>query len=289
MMADSKIRNLEDEFFRRKSIKERVDYYIFTKNGYSISKHLFPFLIAILALFILSLPEENLLLKLIGQMQQGKITILAVVLTLSATIFYFFTILSQIRKAYLCSYGDFRRALFTSLLFIFLCTTLVLLVLTYLIKDNYKLVDIWACLLVSIVSLNGIGLPLPSSWAEIPDYTNGRYSLGRIAKILNSIYAKDYDISLDDFDSAMNDLKKNVEENLDKEPYWSREKMEYILTKLNTIIICIEEIKKKWGINSKHYFIKSCQGIGDYKEINNSFTSISKFCQVRWDVNNEEG
>jgi len=98
------------------------DELIFLKNGFSLWKNLVPFSIAALLLLVLSLPDDNLLLKLQAVPEHPSLVwIPAALVTCIALGVYVRVMYMEVRKAYLCAGGVVRRCLATALLFVILC------------------------------------------------------------------------------------------------------------------------------------------------------------------------
>jgi hypothetical protein len=217
-----------------------LDDFIFVKNGYSVCIHLIPFVIASLLLLTLSVPKDNLLLNLVEVLQQPSwIWLPAGLLTAVAAVIYFFTIKAQVRRAYLWSDGDFRRTVCTSLVYVILCTLMVYAVLMFISSYEMTLGTIWACLLVAVLSLTGIGWKRPSKWVDSigiksPNYKDGRASAAELTEILQKVrskkiadkqYVEDKQY-LEGFLAAAKDLHSNIETNLQIEPEWAKYDLE---------------------------------------------------------------
>ena len=135
-----------------------LDEYIFVKKGYSILKHLIPFSIASLIILITSLPENNLLNTLAQTFQQNKsVWLPALLLGITCFFVYFKTLNTQISKAYLWKTFILRRTILTSVTYISLCTAMTYFILKSNFSSITKLSDISACLLLSLLSLTGLG------------------------------------------------------------------------------------------------------------------------------------
>ena len=181
---------------------EYLDNFIFVKNGYSVCTHLIPFAIASLLLLTLSVPKDNLLLNLVEVLQRPSwIWLPAGLLTAAAAVVYFATINVQIRQAYLWSDGDLRRTIGTSLVYVVLCMLMVYAVLMFISSYEMTLGTIWACLLVAVLSLTGIGWKRPRAWVDAigiksPNYTNGRASAAKLTEILQKVRSKKIGFSI---------------------------------------------------------------------------------------------
>ena len=213
-----------------------LDKFVSVKNGYSVWKHLVPFAIAALLLITLSIPTDNLFLKLVNLLQYPSLLRLpAGLLTIASTIVYILTINVQIRQGYLWSDGDRRRTIGTSLFFIILCTALAIIVLWSISSEKTTIWDItfwdvWASYLLAILSLTGIGWSGPNSWVEsigikYPDYTDGRLAAKKFTDILEKMRNSDIGDgrNVKDFSDAIENLRLNIENNIENEPYWAKE------------------------------------------------------------------
>lgn len=218
----------------------RVDDFVFVKNYYSVWTHLIPFAVAALLLLILSIPTDNLLLRLAKVLDQPSlIWIPAGLLTLVAAVVYVATIRVQIRRAYLWSNGDLRRTIGTSLFYIILCSFMAYLVLRSGSLSGTSWGDIWACFLVAVLSLTGIGWSVPSSWVksvgvQSPDYTEGRLSAQKLARVLRYARSKPTGDKQDveDFAESVKNLYSSIQTNLQLEPKWTKKNLESAMKEL---------------------------------------------------------
>jgi hypothetical protein len=211
-------------------LMQGLDKLIFFKSGYSFWKHWIPFAIAALLLVILTIPEDNLLLRLADRLQQPSwIWLPAGLLTFAATSVYIFAINAQIRKAYLWPDGDLCRTIGTSLAYIVPCTLMAYVVLRSASRCAATWQGIWASFLLAILSLTGVGWSGPDTWVESmgiqsPDYTDGRLAAARLTKILQLVRGKAMGERRDveDFLIAAKSLRANIEANLVLEPRWAK-------------------------------------------------------------------
>jgi hypothetical protein len=111
--------------------------------------------------------------------------------------------------------------------------------------------NFWACLLLAVLSLTGIGWSSLGNWVDAivknPDYIDGRKSAERITEIIKGVQNSTYSgclseyTCLDDFKTEIDNLYKNIDDNLKLEPEWAKSdlpKIRIALSKLKT------EIKK---------------------------------------------
>jgi len=220
---------------QNKKLRARIDGYIFIKKAYSVWTHLIPFGIAALLLLLLSVPEGDLLRNLAEVLEQPSLRIWlpALLLTLITGYVYLRTISTQIKQAYLWSNRDILRTAVTFFVYLSLCSLMAFLVLRFTPCLEISRGSLWACFLVAVFSLSGIGWRGPSSWVELigvksPDYTAGRLAAGNLTKILKKVREegttdpeenKQY---IKDFLREADNLKSNIEKNLEIEPEWSR-------------------------------------------------------------------
>lgn len=230
-------------------IYEHIDYVLFVKKGYLFQRHLIPFLVEALFLLFLSVPQDNLLLKLASALQQPTAIWLPALLLTSISIYiYYTTIKIQVRKSYLWPEGDKRRSVATSVMYFLISSTIVYIVLKSTSVKPFTFENIWACSLISLLSLTGIGWIGPTSWVEntgtkSPDYTEGRDAAKKITNILWDIRHKPVAEMehLDQFVSAIDKLQKNIEYNINLEPEFETEKM---LSISNNLIIIEKQVNE---------------------------------------------
>jgi hypothetical protein len=236
------------------SIVERVDRFLFVKNGYSFAVHLVPFFIAALLLIILSVPADNLLLKLADKLQQPDwIWLPAGLLTLIATLVYLLTVRLQVRKAYLWRESETRRWFSTSALFILINTLMAYGVLQSTLARSVTWGDAWACYLIAVLSLTGLGWTLPSSWVKdigvkIPDYTEARQHTDQLGQALATARAKRLGekADVDAFMAAAKNLRSAIEKNLPNEPAWAKPRLERFAAALSVLE---EQAKKHFTVD----------------------------------------
>jgi hypothetical protein len=231
-----------------------VDGFIFVKNGYSVWTHLVPFAIAALLLVILSLPDlpqDNLLLQLVHRLEKPSwIWVPAAFLTAVAALVYIVTVREQIRKAYLWPTGDHRRIAGTCVSYIILCTVMAYVVLSSVPSYQATVGGIWACLLLALLSLTGLGWSGPGKWVESigvksPDYTDGRQAARELTEILQRVRGQPRGTKRDveDFVEAGKELRSSVETNLESEPEWATEQLDEASSVLRTLI---EEVQERF-------------------------------------------
>jgi hypothetical protein len=210
-----------------------MDTIFFIRNTYVFVKHIAPFSIASLVLLTLSVPEDNLLLKLATQLEQpGAIYIPAILLTLGTSVIYIITIWSLSKRMYLWPRFDPLRTLFTAAISIVACTAMAYGVMPSTVAITNTYANLWACYLVAILCLTGVGWSGLGNWIEAmgiryPDYESARQSAGKIAVLLKDVrqQQKGTERNVDDFLKAAGDLRDNIEKNLILEPEWAHSKL----------------------------------------------------------------
>lgn len=236
---------------------QRLNRYLFIKNGYSPCKHVVPVAIAALLLLTLSVPTENLLLQLADLLERRSWRWLpAAFLTLAATTVYFFTVRLQVRKGHLFADRDLVRTIITSLIWVAACALMAFLVLHSATPQLSMLADatfgnIWACLLIAVLSLTGVGWSEPGAWVEAmgvktPDYEKGRDSAEELTRVLGRV-RKEADAQpkdADDFLAAAEGLHESVRANAVVEPGWARLDTSRVEGALETLI---RETKDKYA------------------------------------------
>jgi hypothetical protein len=244
-----------------------LDYFVFVKNGYSIWVYLIPFAIVSLLLLTLSVTKENLLLNLAEVLRQPSwIRLPAALLTAVATVVYIVAVKVQIRKAYLWSDGNLRRTLFTSLVYIILCTLIAYMVLMSVPSYETTLGGIWACLLVAVLSLTGIGWLVPSSLVELigvkcPNYTDSHRFIAKLADTLKGLRSKGNSDKRDveDFLETVENLRSNIKKNLQIEPKWAEANLQKNISASEKLYNLGEQIRAQFPTNNGYDFMKFAQ------------------------------
>lgn len=265
----------------------RLDGWVFVKNGYSFWTHLIPYAIAALLLVILSIPPDNLLLKLVNLLQQPSwIWLPAGLLTAIATYVYFTAVNVQVRKAYLWPDADVRRTIVTSLAYVVLCTLMAYAVLRSALARQTTLGDIWACFLLAVLSLTGIGWSGPGSWVEsigikTPDYTGGRLAAKKLTGVLCRVRGapRGDKEDVEDFLKAAKDLRASVETNLELEPGWARDSLERTNIALRTLV---KQVEKQFPTDDESAVADfatacRCQQEFHYREFTSALRTLGKY------------
>ena len=282
-----------------KPIIRVMDNMFFVRNAYVLVKHIAPFSIASLALLTLSVPADNLLAKFAALLKEpGSIYVPAILLTLGASVIYFFTIRSLSIRMYLWPRWDFLRTLFTSTISIAACTTMAYWVLqsTGSITNTYA--DKWACYLVAVLSLTGVGWSGLGNWVEAvgikyPNYESGRLEAQKITDLLKSVRDQQIDSNqidskrnVIDFLKAARNLQNNITTNLDKEPEWARGKLKDASNYLRELI---ENVDKSFPLTNDRAvqdFAVVCKYKKqfEYSDVVNSLKSLNTFWHDWWCV-----
>jgi hypothetical protein len=251
---------------QNKSLISRFDQFIFLKNGFSFWKHLIPFSIAALLLLVLSLPVDNLLLKLVDILESPSwVWMPAGLLTVVAFGIYFVSIYVQVRQAYLRGQGILRRSITTTLLYVLICSTMAFAVLATSSTRKISWGIIWACFLLSVLSLTGIGWSGPDKWVELlgivsPDYTKVRYYARDLEDLLTEVRNKEYGIEEDvkEFIAITKKLKDELKKNKNQEPEWARIDIETVIDRLQNLV---QQTERYFPINNKvalEDFVSAC-------------------------------
>ena len=226
-----------------------MDTMFFVRNAYVLVKHIAPFSVASLVLLTLSVPADNLLIKLAVLLKQpGVIYIPAILLTLGMSVIYIITVWSLSTRMYLWPRWDSLRTLFTATIGIAACTAMAYGVIqsTGSITNTYA--DVWACYLVAILSLTGVGWSGLGDWIEAmgiryPDYRSSRRAAEKLTVLLKSVRCQQRGSQRDvsDFLQAVKDLRINIETNLGMEPEWARGELGNASDGLRELIESVEE------------------------------------------------
>lgn len=224
-------------------LKRRLDWLVFTKRGYSLLTHLVPFCIAALLLLIVSVPDDNLLIQLATRLQTPSwLWAPAAMLTLATAAVYFAIVFVQIRRAYLFRDGCWRRTATTTTFFVITCTSMAFAVLISASARTPYAATIWACLLLALLSLTGIGWSTPSSWIEslgikLPDYTEPEVEVQRVTEIVARMRREGNSNKQDvqRFLEAVNSLRSEIEKNLKYEPGWEQANLSPIVQELRNL------------------------------------------------------
>ena len=250
---------------------------LFLKNYYIFHKHVVPFLIAALLSFILSFSGDNVALSVLKHMSEPRNYIPVAFLIIVSILFYYYIILSEIRHSYLSAEKDIQRSLLTAVLGIITCTAIVFIVLCTGGYIKWGLQEIISCVIISILSLLGIGLPMPTIGIELPNYTYGRYAAREVGRILGHIDSGKDDFALDDFCANVAHLKDNVFQNLNLEyGSTSREEMDRVYNDLEIILRGIAAIKNEKLSNSGHYVKEALKGSCGSSDIFNAKTDLKR-------------
>ena len=265
-----------------------LDSFIFVKSGYSAWAHLIPFAIASLLLITLSVTKENPLLNLAEVLQQPSwIWLPAAILTTGATVVYIVAVKVQIRQAYLWSDGNLRRTLFTSLVYIILCTLMAYMVLISAPSYETTFGGIWASLLIAVLSLTGVGWSLPSSWVESigvksPNYTDSHLSITKLADTLDKIRNKSNSNKRDveDFLEDVENLHSDIKMNLQIEPKWAEKDLVKNRRAIEKLCTLEEQIRAQFLTNNESDIMKfapACRYNADCPEFIKALKALSDY------------
>lgn len=271
-------------------VMRHVDWLVFTKRGYSFWKHLVPFMVAALVLIIVSVPNDNLLVKLANRLQQPSwLWLPAGLLTLVATSVYVTSLSIQIRRAYVFKDGRWRRTIVTAAVYVLICTTMAYVVLRSAAPYQKSWGASWACLLLAVLSLTGIGWSGPSSWIEsiglqCPDYTEPQEAAFKVTKLLNLMRGKQIGEQRDvlDFLEGINNLRTGIEKYLRYESDWAERDLSPVLAKLRTLSESVELKFPDSNPNAIRDFAVACrcQKTPQYEEFINALKDVGKHWEV---------
>lgn len=211
----------------------RMDRLLFVKRGYSLYQHLVPFAIAsLLLLLLLSLRPDDLLVRLVEVLQKPTwLRLPAALLTVVSALVYVAALRLQVAKAYLEAGGLGRRTAATAALYVLLCSLLAYGVLqTRSSALPLAPGTVWACCLLALLSLTGLGWQGPGSWleslgVEVPDYTDAHRAARELRRLLGQLRRKavgePHDVAA--FSKLATRLHQSIETNLPLEPRWARD------------------------------------------------------------------
>ncbi len=263
-----------------------LDKFLFLKKGYSLLAHVLPFGVASLLLLVLSVPQDNLLLKLAVSLKHPGIWLPAGFLSIVCATVYFISVYVQVRKAYLFECRTKLRTTGTCLLFIFLCTLMACAVLESASPQALTPVAFWACFLVAILSLTGIGWSTPTAWIDAlgvkhPDYQEAQHLVRLLTDALNSVRAKPR-AGKEDVTRILSyagNLCTELEKNVDCEPDWARQR---ILQAGNALATFVAEVSRTFS-NAEGQALEdfaqvmNCKKEFQYENVVNALTGLTNF------------
>jgi hypothetical protein len=278
----------------------KVDRIVFLKKGYSFFLLLIPFAIISLFYVVLSVQNDNLLIKLLPTLQKQSTWLPAGFLTIFSITIYILTLKAQIQESYLRAQKLVVQTAVTSALYLIVCSALVYWVLLSQSGDTLhktpqfvELVPvgwgagdlsspetiptwtkIWACLLVSALSLTGMGWSKPDSWIKyltdkFPNYLEAHLIAGKVKDMIHYVGSKEmadqHDVTA--FSESMINLRQEIEKNLQKEPKWAKEDLHDISNKLRKIHKIINNQFPLDNINQIKTFSGACrlEGRGEFQ------------------------
>lgn len=277
-------------------ITSKVDRFVFIKKGYSFFLLLIPFALISLFYIVISVQSGNLLINLLTALQKNTTWLPAGFLTIFSIIIYVFTLRAQIQESYLRAKKMFVQTAVTSLLYLIVCSVLVYFVLLSQSGDTLprtpQLVElvpvgrgsddlfspetiptwikIWACVLVSALSLTGMGWSKPDSAIKyltdkFPNYLEAHLVVSKIKDIIHYISSKEMADQQDvmAFSESMINLQKEIEKNLQKEPQWAKKDLRDVSDKLTEILKAVNNQFPLDNINELKAFADACRLKGD--------------------------
>lgn len=157
--------------------------------------------------------------------------------------------------------------------------------------EKTTLVDIWACLLVAVLSLIGIGWKRPSSWGESigvksPNYIKSHQSVKKLTEILQCVRTKSSSDKQDveDFLSDAENLRSSIETNLQLEPEWEKCNLQIASDELYTLQNKINKYFPTNDDSAVKDFAAACkyQKQHQYQEFIDTLKTLSKYWS-EWD------
>lgn len=212
------------------TIKANVDKFVFIKNGYSVLKYLVPFTVVCLVLVFLT-PSSDLPTNLINNFQDLTPiqTILILLFTFLLIYVYYSQISMEVKKAYLLNEGTLQRTVFTSIIYLIICSAMAYMVLKPASLNKEIGVRIWTSILFALLLHTGVGIVnMPLSWAnsigiKSPDYTDVHMEVKNLAEILSRVRSKKFaeQNDLNEFLDKSKKLSDLIKVNINLEPKWN--------------------------------------------------------------------
>ena len=266
------------------SIKRDFETWFHIKKGHAFLFHFLPFCLISLLLFVLSLPRDDLLQRLVTALNRPNAECFsALILTFLLTTIYFAVISSEIRKACFLAEHLFRKTVITSLFYILVCA---IIALNVLLAGDWACVSLgqyWASFLLAILSLNGVGWPTSHSWINgigvaVPNYTDAHWWLSVLLETIKDV-AKNERGQLSDVIKVTDTIKKlsdQLESNRSLEPNWEMDRIKDIGNSLD----CFRgKLLSAFGDKTKaEPFASFCQGSakGDFESIDSSLKELGR-------------
>ncbi|MFL5384405.1 MAG: hypothetical protein ACJ8GN_17930 [Longimicrobiaceae bacterium] len=225
-----------------------IDGWLFVKNGYSAWMHTIPFGVAALLLLTFSVSQEDPLKRLVELLSSpGWPWIPAGLVTVVSALVYVLTIRHQIRRAYLWPEHTLRRTLTTALVYLALAFGATYGVLRMAVPGADASGGTLACLILSLLSLAGLGWTMPQGWVDdigirSPDYLRARNVAAEVARLLTRLRSeavgRRQDVAhLQELVSAMRD---EIEANVDLEPTWAKDRTQRFSSSLHALLLALD-------------------------------------------------
>ncbi|HEU0297973.1 MAG TPA: hypothetical protein VFR37_00925 [Longimicrobium sp.] len=225
-----------------------MDRVLFLKNGYSLWMHAVPFGVAALLLLVFSLAADDPLRRLVDVLSRPNwLWIPAILLTAVSALVYLLTIRYQVRRAYLWPQRVLLRTLATATLYLALAFGGTYGVWRLSVPDTDGWGARWACLVLALLSLAGLGWTMPKGWIDdigvrSPDYLRAHALARELARVLGRVrgtaIGRRQDVAR--VEEVLGALRDEIEENVEREPAWAAEQPRAFSERLHTLLLAIE-------------------------------------------------
>lgn len=221
---------------------------LFLKNGYSLWMHAVPFGVAALLLLTFSLSTDDPLRKLADVLSRPSwLWIPAILLTAVSAVVYALTIRYQVRRAYLRPQDTLLRTIATATLYLGLAfgATYVVWRLSMPGADGWG--ARWACLILALLSLAGLGWTMPKGWIDdigvrSPDYLRAHALAAELARVLARVRrsgaGRRQDVAR--VEEVLSALRDEVEANVELEPAWAAAEPRELGDLLHTLLLALD-------------------------------------------------
>jgi hypothetical protein len=228
---------------------QSIDGWLFVKNGYSVWMHAIPFGIAALLLLTFSVSQEDPLKRLVELLSSPSWRwIPAGLVTVVSAVVYVLTIRYQIRRAYLWPEHTLRRTLTTALVYLALAFGATYGVLCMAVPSADAAGGTLACLILSLLSLAGLGWTMPRGWIDdigirSPDYLRARNVAAEVARLLTRLRSEAVGRRQDvaRMQELMSAIRDEIEVNVDLEPTWAKGPPQEFSSSLHSLLLAMDK------------------------------------------------
>jgi hypothetical protein len=225
-----------------------LDRVLFLKNGYSLWMHAVPFGVAALLLLTFSLSADDPLRRLaVVLATPGWPWIPAILLTAVSAAVYLLTIHYQVRRAYLWPRHVLRRTLATAALYLALAFGATYGVWRLSVPGADGWGARWACLILALLSLAGLGWTMPRGWIDdigvrSPDYLRAHSLARELARVLGRLRKSGVGRRQDvvRVEEVLGALRDEIEANVELEPAWAAEEPRAFSDRLHALLLEID-------------------------------------------------